>query len=107
MDIKHDSFAWDAAKEEEGLSEPVIGERERNFMKHKKNNDIPVGKIKVVADFLPPPDQLIPVKETVKVTLALDKDSLMFFKKSAAKQGVKYQRMIREVLSGYARKYGT
>lgn len=75
-------------------------------MKRKNyDQDFPVGKIKIVADFLPPPDKLVPVSETVKITLALDKDSLQFFKKSAAKQGVKYQRMIREVLNGYARRY--
>lgn len=74
-------------------------------MKHKTNEDFPVGKVKVVTDFLPPPEKLIHVRDTVKVTLAIDKDSLLFFKKCASKQGVKYQRMIREVLSGYARKY--
>lgn len=74
-------------------------------MRHKKNEDFPVGKVKVVTDFLPPPEKLISVRDTVKVTLAIDKESLLFFKKRASKQGVKYQRMIREVLSGYARKY--
>lgn len=81
------------------------GAKEGKFMKRKIKSEFPVGNIKVVADFLPSPDKLVPVRDTVKVTLAIDKDSFLFFKKTAAKQGVKYQRMIREVLSGYARKY--
>lgn len=75
-------------------------------MKRKtKSDDFPVGNVTIVEDFLPPPDKLIPVRESIKVTLSLDKMSLQFFKKCAAKQGVKYQRMIREVLHGYAQKY--
>ena len=75
-------------------------------MKRKiKNDDFPTGKVTIIEDFLPPPDKLIPVRESVKVTLALDKMSLQFFKKCAAQQGVKYQRMIHEVLHGYAQKY--
>lgn len=74
-------------------------------MKHKINDDFPIGKIKIVSDFLPPPEKLVPVNQTVKITLAVDKDSLLFFKKTATKQGIKYQRMIREVLNGYARRY--
>lgn len=75
-------------------------------MKRKTDHDdFPVGKIKVVTDLLPSPEKLIPVRDTVKVTLAIDKDSFLFFKKSASKHGIKYQRMIREVLSRYAHKY--
>ena len=67
---------------------------------------MPVGKVAIVQDFLPPPDQLIPPEETVKVTIALDKKSLDFFKKAAGKFGSKYQRMIREILRRYAETYG-
>ena len=66
----------------------------------------PVGKLVRVTDFLLPPGELIPEEDTVKITLALDKDTLRFFKGAADKAGTKYQRMIREVLKGYAKKYG-
>ncbi len=81
-------------------------------MKKKTNRDKdqykdkPVGKLSLVSDFLPPPERLLPQEETVKITIALDEKTLRFFKLSAGKIGLKYQRMIREVLKGYARKYG-
>lgn len=68
--------------------------------------DQPVGKLMRVADFLPPPEELIPDEEVIKITIAVDKETLQFFKGAAAKTGAKYQRMIREVLKGYAKKYG-
>ena len=58
-----------------------------------------------VADFLPPPDQLVMSKETVKITIALKRSSVDFFKKLARKQHAKYQKMIRELLDQYASRY--
>lgn len=77
-------------------------------MKRKipRDRNEPIGALKVVADFLPPPEKLMPKEETIKITIALDEDTLRFFKASASKMGFKYQRMIREVLKGYARRYG-
>ena len=51
-----------------------------------KYTDEPIGEIKMISDFLPPPDQLVLKEETVKVTLALTKDSVDFFKKIAKEQ---------------------
>ena len=62
-------------------------------------------ELKVVKDFLPPPDQLVMPDETVKVTLSLTKSSLDFFKRQAKKQGTKYQKMIREVVDRYTKMY--
>jgi len=66
----------------------------------------PQGKLTPIPDFLPPPDQLLPSDETIKITIALDSKTLKFFKGYANKAGLKYQRLIREVLKGYARRYG-
>lgn len=74
-------------------------------MKKAKDTDMPVGKIKVVKDFLPPPEELVLPEETVKVTLSLTKSSLEFFKREAGKHGTKYQKMIREVVDRYTRMY--
>ena len=60
-----------------------------------KYTDEPLGKIEVVSDFLPSPAQLAFREEGVKVTLALSKKSLDFFKTEAAKHQTQYQRMIR------------
>ncbi len=50
--------------------------------KHKiKYTDEPIGKVKIVADFLPKPSELVLKEETVKITLSLTKESLDFFKK--------------------------
>ena len=47
--------------------------------------DEPIGKVKVIADFLPTPAELAFNEEAVKVTLALSKKSIDFFKSEAAK----------------------
>ncbi len=60
-----------------------------------------IGNPKVVADFLPPPAQLAFSEEGVKVTLALSKKSVDFFKHEASKHHTQYQRMIRRLLDHY------
>ena len=61
-----------------------------------------IGKVKVVKDFLPPPDQLVLREENVKVTLSLSRRSIEFFKREAGKRRVPYQRMIRALVDAYA-----
>jgi len=65
--------------------------------------DEPLGKLKVIPDFLPSPEELAFREEGVKVTIALSKRSIEFFKQEAAKHGTQYQRMIRRLLDTYAR----
>lgn len=67
-----------------------------------KYTDEPMGKVKVVADFLPSPQALALKDETVKVTIALSKTSVDFFKKEAKKYNTQYQKMIRRLLDEYA-----
>jgi predicted DNA binding CopG/RHH family protein len=43
--------------------------------------------------------------ENVKVTIALKKSSIDFFKKEAKKQHTSYQKMIRQVINWYASHY--
>ena len=82
---------------------PDIGGKERKYMKQKiKYTDEPMGKIKVVSDFLPSPEELALKDETVKVTIALSKTSIDFFKKEAKKYNTQYQKMIRRLLDEYA-----
>jgi len=61
-----------------------------------------IGKVRVVKDFLPPPDQLVLREENVKVTLSLSRRSIDFFKREAGKRRVPYQRMIRALVDAYA-----
>ncbi len=70
-----------------------------------KYTDEPMGELRVVKDFLPPPDKLILKEENVKVTIALRKDSIEFFKREAKKHKTSYQKMIRQVIDWYASHY--
>ena len=72
----------------------------------KHDPDMPVGKLTRIPDFLPPPEELLPVKEPIKVTLTLDAETVASFKEMAEASGGKYQRMMREVLKFYSMKFG-
>lgn len=75
-------------------------------MKRKVDSDMPVGKLTPIADTLPPPDKLMAPRDEVKITLALSRRSIEFFKVQARRNHSKYQRMIREVVDRYASHYG-
>jgi len=82
---------------------PVTGGREKKSMKKKiKYTDENMGKVEVISDFLPSPEQLALKDETVKVTIALSKASVDFFKSEAKKYNTQYQKMIRRLLDEYA-----
>ncbi|MCG6906275.1 MAG: hypothetical protein LJE63_06580, partial [Desulfobacteraceae bacterium] len=51
--------------------------------------------------FLPSPEDLALKDETVKVTIALSRRSVEFFKKAAKKYNTQYQKMIRRLLDEY------
>ncbi len=60
---------------------------------------------KIVRDFLPPPEELVFREDTVKVTIALSKDSVAFFKRQAAMHHTPYQKMIRRLIDQYVAAY--
>jgi predicted DNA binding CopG/RHH family protein len=66
-----------------------------------KYTDEPLGDVKVIPDFLPSPAELAFNEEGVKITLALSKKSVEFFKSEATKNHTQYQRMIRRLLDAY------
>ena len=66
-----------------------------------KYTNEPLGKVRVVADFLPSPAELAFNEESVKITLALSKKSVDFFKAEAEKNHTQYQRMIRRLIDIY------
>ena len=70
-----------------------------------KYTDGPIGEVEIVDDFLPSPAELALEDETVKVTIALSKTSVDFFKQQAAQYGTSYQKMIRRLLDAYARQH--
>ena len=70
-----------------------------------KDPNKPVGKMVRIHDFLPAPGKLVMPEETVKVTMALSKSSIVFFKQQAKKHHTKYQKMIRTVVDTYTAHY--
>jgi len=65
-----------------------------------------IGRVRVIDDFLPSPDALVPREENVKVTLQLSRRSVDFFKRAAKQRRVPYQRMIRALVDTYAERQG-
>ncbi|UCC57278.1 MAG: CopG family transcriptional regulator [Gammaproteobacteria bacterium] len=66
-----------------------------------KYSDEPLGDVEVIEDFLPSPDELAFREDTVKVTIALSRASVEFFKREARKRHTPYQKMIRRLLDAY------
>jgi predicted DNA binding CopG/RHH family protein len=86
----------------------AIGARERRFMteRTKRYSDGEIGDVRIVEDFLPPPDRLTLREDNVKVTLSLSRRSVEFFKREAGRAQVPYQRMIRALVDAYAARAG-
>jgi len=59
-------------------------------------------KLRIVDDFLPPPEDLLFKEENIKVTITLSKDSVDFFKNEAKKHNTQYQKIICRLLDLYA-----
>jgi hypothetical protein len=75
-------------------------------MKSKtKYTEESMGDLKVVNDFLSPPDQLVLKEDNVKVTISLKKSSTSFFKEQAKTHKTSNQKMVREVVDSYASHY--
>lgn len=70
-----------------------------------KYKNKPLGRIKIVDDFLPQPKDLILKEETAKITISLTKSSIEFFKNEAEKYHTNYQTMIRTLIDKYASRY--
>jgi hypothetical protein len=64
-------------------------------------SDEPLGDLRVVPDFLPPPAALAFRDPGTKITISLSRRSVEFFKDEARKHRTQYQRMIRSLLDAY------
>jgi hypothetical protein len=73
-----------------------------NKRRKYEEEDGPSDFARVIPDFLPPPEKLFPPEYFQKITLRLDRPSIDFYKASAKRHGLKYQRLMREVLKRYA-----
>ncbi len=81
---------------------PATGAREgRSMSTRTRYTDEPLGTVEIVPDFLPSPAELAFREEGVKITLALSRKSIDYFKSEAARHHTQYQRMIRRLLDAY------
>ena len=91
-----------AKTQRSGVSVKANAGTSRRYAETKiKYTNEPLGKVQVVPDFLPSPAELAFREEGVKVTLALSKKSIEFFKSEATKHHTQCQRMIRRLLDAY------
>lgn len=73
--------------------------------KHRIDQDMPIGELKKIEDFLPPPKELAVPQQTVMVTLRLSEKSVGFFKQQAKRYHTKYQKMLRFLVDKYVERY--
>lgn len=59
----------------------------------------------LIDDFLPSPSELVKKTTKEKITISIDSECVSFFKSEAKKNHTKYQTMMNEVLSRYAKRY--
>ena len=69
--------------------------------KQMQYSDEPIGDFKIVADFLPSPEELSLKNENTKVTISLSSESVAYFKSVAKKHQMQYQKIIRQLLDEY------
>ena len=60
-----------------------------------------IGNFKLIPDFLPTPSEMAIKNESTKVTISLSSESVAFFKDTAKKHHMQYQKMIRQLLDEY------
>ena len=63
----------------------------------------PIGNVTIVKDFLPPPEELVPKKKTVRITMEFTEESIEFFKREAQLHNASYQAMIRNLVDAYVK----
>jgi hypothetical protein len=84
--------------------EPPNGAKVENSMKNITPDPAePIGDLTIVKDFLPSPEQLVPRKTTVRVTMEFTQESIEFFKREAKNHNASYQAMIRNLVDTYAK----
>ena len=80
----------------------VIGEEvKRSMNKTIQYSNEPIGVLKLIPDFLPSPEELALKQQNTKVTISLSSESVAYFKDTAKKHHMQYQKIIRQLLDEY------
>ena len=61
----------------------------------------PIGDLNLIPDFLPLPDELVVKQNNTKVTISLSSDTVAYFKDTAKKHHMQYQKIIQQLLDEY------
>ncbi len=64
-------------------------------------SDENLGDVKIVSDFLPSPEELALRQKNTKITISLSSESIAYFKETAKKHHMQYQKIIRQLLDEY------
>lgn len=59
----------------------------------------------IISDTFPKPEELLKAPKKVRISIAVDAETLQYFKQEAENQGGKYQTMINNLLGAYARRH--
>lgn len=76
--------------------------KKTSYRKAPRDIAAAIDEARLIKDFLPSPEKLVPKDDSIKITLFLSKKSVNFFKKRANMFHVPYQKMMRRVLDLYA-----
>ena len=80
----------------------AIGVKVKRFMnKPIQYSDEPLGDFKIISDSLPSPEELELKQRNTKITISLSSESVAYFKETAQKHQMQYQKMIRQLLDEY------
>ena len=80
----------------------VIGVKvKRSMSKAIQYSNEPIGDLKLIPDFLPSPEELALKQQNTKVTISLSSESVAYFKDTAKKHHMQYQKIIRQLLDEY------
>ena len=80
----------------------VIGAKvKRSMSKTIQYSNEPIGDLKLIPDFLPSPEELALKQQNTKITISLSSESVAYFKATAKKHHMQYQKMIRQLLDEY------
>jgi len=80
----------------------VIGVKvKRSMSKTIQYSNEPIGDLKLIPDFLPSPKELALKQQNTKVTISLSSESVAYFKDTAKKHHMQYQKIIRQLLDEY------
>jgi len=73
----------------------------RSMNKTIQYSNEPIGDLNLISDFLPSPEELALKQQNTKVTISLSSESVAYFKDTAKKHHMQYQKIIRQLLDEY------